>query len=247
MKRRKRKAEENPVARAVAVVGGPTKAARLCGVSNAAVHRWIRSGSVILLRHALCLSQASRGSDRAVRWQGGRSRLSEGNLQTGQKLGRQKCALDCEVLRVEPPARPYNGVSSCDSDSCSAFLRVLRRFAIIVDRQARLGIALNRLIARDGCTAPDWQAAVLRGQRSAGLPAQGSRMPAQCSARDSRWRESWTLAASRRSSQPVTGPITSHRLRASRAGYHARLPGRAAKPLRGRGSFPAAPAPSLRA
>ncbi len=59
MKRRKREAGENPVARAVAVVGGPTKAARLCGVSNAAVHRWIRSGSVILLRHALRLSQAS--------------------------------------------------------------------------------------------------------------------------------------------------------------------------------------------
>ena len=59
MKRRKRETEENPVARAVAVVGGPTKAARLCGVSNAAVHRWIRSGSVILLRHGLRLSKAS--------------------------------------------------------------------------------------------------------------------------------------------------------------------------------------------
>ena len=59
MKRRTRKAEINAVARAVAVVGGPTKAARLCEVSNAAVHRWIRSGSVILLRHALRLSQAS--------------------------------------------------------------------------------------------------------------------------------------------------------------------------------------------
>jgi DNA-binding transcriptional regulator YdaS (Cro superfamily) len=57
--KRGRKAEENAVARAVAVVGGPTKAARLCGVSNAAVHRWIRSGSVTLLRHALRLSQAS--------------------------------------------------------------------------------------------------------------------------------------------------------------------------------------------
>ncbi len=55
----RRKPEENPVARAVAIVGGPTKAARLCGVSNAAVHRWIRSRSVILLRHALRLSRAS--------------------------------------------------------------------------------------------------------------------------------------------------------------------------------------------
>jgi DNA-binding transcriptional regulator YdaS (Cro superfamily) len=59
MKRRTRKAEENAVARAIAAVGGPTKAARLCGVSNAAVHRWIRSGSVTLLRHALRLSRAS--------------------------------------------------------------------------------------------------------------------------------------------------------------------------------------------
>jgi DNA-binding transcriptional regulator YdaS (Cro superfamily) len=59
MKRRKGKVEGNSVARAVAAVGGPTKAARLCGVSNAAVHRWIRLGSVTLLRHALRLSQAS--------------------------------------------------------------------------------------------------------------------------------------------------------------------------------------------
>jgi hypothetical protein len=59
MKRPKRKKEENPVARAVELVGGPTKAARLCGVSNAAVHYWIQSGSVRLLRHALHLSRAS--------------------------------------------------------------------------------------------------------------------------------------------------------------------------------------------
>jgi DNA-binding transcriptional regulator YdaS (Cro superfamily) len=59
MKRRKGKAKESAVARAVAAVGGPTKAARLCGVSNTAVHRWIRFGSVPLLRHALLLSRAS--------------------------------------------------------------------------------------------------------------------------------------------------------------------------------------------
>jgi DNA-binding transcriptional regulator YdaS (Cro superfamily) len=59
MKRRKRKDQENSVARAVAAVGGPTKAARLCGVSNTAVHRWIQSGSVALLKHALRLSRAS--------------------------------------------------------------------------------------------------------------------------------------------------------------------------------------------
>jgi len=58
MKRRKQK-EKNAVAEAVAAVGGPTKAARLCGVSNAAVHRWVKSGTVILLRHALRLSRAS--------------------------------------------------------------------------------------------------------------------------------------------------------------------------------------------
>ena len=59
MKRRKRKLLENAVARAVAAVGGPTKAARLCGVSNTAVHRWIQFGNVALLRHALRLSRAS--------------------------------------------------------------------------------------------------------------------------------------------------------------------------------------------
>jgi DNA-binding transcriptional regulator YdaS (Cro superfamily) len=58
MKRRK-KEERNAVAEAIAAVGGPTKAARLCGVSNAAVHRWVRSGTVTLLRHALRLSRAS--------------------------------------------------------------------------------------------------------------------------------------------------------------------------------------------
>jgi DNA-binding transcriptional regulator YdaS (Cro superfamily) len=59
MKRRKKRAEENAVAKAVAAIGGPTKAAVLCGVSNTAVHRWIRSGRIILLRHAVQLSRAS--------------------------------------------------------------------------------------------------------------------------------------------------------------------------------------------
>jgi DNA-binding transcriptional regulator YdaS (Cro superfamily) len=57
--KRRRGRDENAVARAVASVGGPTKAARLCEVSNAAVHYWIKSGSVRLLRHALRLSRAS--------------------------------------------------------------------------------------------------------------------------------------------------------------------------------------------
>jgi DNA-binding transcriptional regulator YdaS (Cro superfamily) len=57
--KRRRKLEGSAVARAVALVGGPTKAARLCGVSNAAVHRWMNSGSLSLLKHALRLSRAS--------------------------------------------------------------------------------------------------------------------------------------------------------------------------------------------
>jgi DNA-binding transcriptional regulator YdaS (Cro superfamily) len=59
MKGRGRRESENAVARAVALVGGPTKAARICGVSNSAVHYWIQSRSVGLLRHALRLSKAS--------------------------------------------------------------------------------------------------------------------------------------------------------------------------------------------
>ena len=59
MVRREGKKQPNAVARAVALVGGPTKTARLCGVSNTAVHRWIHSGCVTLLKHALRLSKAS--------------------------------------------------------------------------------------------------------------------------------------------------------------------------------------------
>ena len=50
---------QNGVSRAVAAIGGPTKAARVCGVSNAAIHKWIHRGSVSLLKHALRLSKAS--------------------------------------------------------------------------------------------------------------------------------------------------------------------------------------------
>ena len=49
----------NAVASAVSALGGPTKAARICGVSNAAVHKWIQRGSINGLRHALRLSKAS--------------------------------------------------------------------------------------------------------------------------------------------------------------------------------------------
>jgi hypothetical protein len=59
MKRRKGKQQENAVARAIEAVGGPTKAATLCEVSNTAVHRWKEFRSVPLLRHALPLSRAS--------------------------------------------------------------------------------------------------------------------------------------------------------------------------------------------
>jgi DNA-binding transcriptional regulator YdaS (Cro superfamily) len=59
MKRKQGKRGQNAVARAVAAVGGPTKAARVCGVSNSAVHKWINQGSITLLRYALSLSRAS--------------------------------------------------------------------------------------------------------------------------------------------------------------------------------------------
>jgi hypothetical protein len=58
MRRGTRKGE-SAVARAVAILGGPTKAARICRVSNAAVHKWINRRSVPLLKHALLLSKAS--------------------------------------------------------------------------------------------------------------------------------------------------------------------------------------------
>lgn len=58
MRGRKRR-KNNAVARAVSTLGGPTKAAGICGVSNAAVHKWIKRGSVSLLVHALRLSRAS--------------------------------------------------------------------------------------------------------------------------------------------------------------------------------------------
>jgi len=57
--KRGRGRKDNAVAVAVASLGGPTKAARACGVSNAAIHKWIQRGSVSLLVHALRLSRAS--------------------------------------------------------------------------------------------------------------------------------------------------------------------------------------------
>jgi DNA-binding transcriptional regulator YdaS (Cro superfamily) len=56
---RKKGARANVVERAVKIIGGPTKAATLCGVSNTAIHDWINKGSVSLLKHALRLSRAS--------------------------------------------------------------------------------------------------------------------------------------------------------------------------------------------
>ena len=50
---------QTAVARAVKAVGGPTKAAILCEVSNAAVHDWLRKGRVTSLRSALKLSEKS--------------------------------------------------------------------------------------------------------------------------------------------------------------------------------------------
>ena len=59
MRRGARRKTDNAVARAVAILGGPTKAAGICKVSNAAIHKWINRRSVTLLKHALRLSRAS--------------------------------------------------------------------------------------------------------------------------------------------------------------------------------------------
>jgi predicted site-specific integrase-resolvase len=59
MLRRKGGRKDNAVARAVSAVGGPTKAARICQVSNAAIHKWLRRGRISLLVHAVRLSRAS--------------------------------------------------------------------------------------------------------------------------------------------------------------------------------------------
>ncbi len=59
MKRGTKRKKDNAVGRAVSALGGPTKAAGICGVSNTAIHKWIRRGSVTLLKHALRLSRAS--------------------------------------------------------------------------------------------------------------------------------------------------------------------------------------------
>jgi DNA-binding transcriptional regulator YdaS (Cro superfamily) len=60
MGKRRGTKQESGVARAVRAVGGPTKAAVLCGVSNTAIHDWIRKGHVSLLKHAVRLSRASQ-------------------------------------------------------------------------------------------------------------------------------------------------------------------------------------------
>jgi hypothetical protein len=56
---RRKQRDENVVASAVRLIGGPTKAATLCGVSNTAIHDWIHKGHVSLLKHAVRLSRAS--------------------------------------------------------------------------------------------------------------------------------------------------------------------------------------------
>ena len=59
MMSRKKPRDENVVARAIRVIGGPTKAATICRVSNTAIHDWIHKGHVSLLKHAIRLSRAS--------------------------------------------------------------------------------------------------------------------------------------------------------------------------------------------
>ena len=60
MRVKRAKAErKTTVARAVEAVGGPTKAAAICGVSNTAIHNWLRKGRVTSLRSALKLAERS--------------------------------------------------------------------------------------------------------------------------------------------------------------------------------------------
>jgi DNA-binding transcriptional regulator YdaS (Cro superfamily) len=49
----------NPVKEAVEIVGGPTRAANICGVSSATVHNWIKTERVNDLVHALKLAEAA--------------------------------------------------------------------------------------------------------------------------------------------------------------------------------------------
>jgi DNA-binding transcriptional regulator YdaS (Cro superfamily) len=53
-------AKKNPVRQAVHIVGGPTLAANICGVSSATVHNWINACRVKDLVHALKLAEAAK-------------------------------------------------------------------------------------------------------------------------------------------------------------------------------------------
>lgn len=53
------KPHRNPVEVAVEKVGGPTKTAHACGVSNSSVHQWLDLGYVPRSKHAARLSAAS--------------------------------------------------------------------------------------------------------------------------------------------------------------------------------------------
>ena len=59
MDQRKRRQEPNPVAVAIAAVGGPTKTANLCGVSNVSVHAWRNAGRIPQAQHAVILAKAT--------------------------------------------------------------------------------------------------------------------------------------------------------------------------------------------
>ena len=61
------KKKNSAVERAVKAVGGPTKAAGICGVSNTAIHKWIRRGSVTLLKPRSSSIARFRHPDRAIR------------------------------------------------------------------------------------------------------------------------------------------------------------------------------------
>jgi hypothetical protein len=52
-------AKDNPVRRAVELVGGPSKAARACRVTPAAIYRWYDEGHVARTKYAVRLARAA--------------------------------------------------------------------------------------------------------------------------------------------------------------------------------------------
>lgn len=58
---------ENPVAKAVYAIGGPTKASNALGVSNASIHSWIKNRLVPDLSKAQKLAEMAGVPVKAIR------------------------------------------------------------------------------------------------------------------------------------------------------------------------------------